>query len=327
MRDILNDYKIFNIDPTKLRSKEFYKNMLEYRTKSFEQFSDTIKQASDFICPLCSQTEKNEYLSLDDYILYECAHCSLVSANVDFSKLGNTEVYDDEAYIKDTTREILDTYDYRKKTFAPERLEYILEKTDLSKDVVSLLDVGCGPGYFLSYLKDMDIKNRGLELASFLVNICKEKGLDVDESNLEDEPNGAYNIITMFDVLEHLTDPKDLFGHLNDKLSPGGYLLAYTPNIHSFGTHLMKENQNLLYPFQHLCFFDEKSLEFLGKETGFTVHSIDYYGLDVMDYFAYKTYTYEFNYLERLKGDIGLFQAILDKQKISNHMRVIFKKA
>ena len=42
MRNIFGNYKIFNIDPAKLRSKEFFKNMLEYRESVFKQFKHTM---------------------------------------------------------------------------------------------------------------------------------------------------------------------------------------------------------------------------------------------------------------------------------------------
>lgn len=325
MRSILKNYKIFNIDPTKSRSKDFYKNMLEYRDHTMKQYLSAIKSGG-FKCLLCGKHKVNKFLDYGDYKLFDCLNCGLVSPNIDLAKLKSLEIYDDPAYIKDTTREILDTYDYRKKQYAPERLSYILEKMKLSPGKIKLLDLGCGPGYFLSYLKDKGIKYKGLELADFLVKICKQKNLNVEGSDLKDEKPQSYNVITMFDVLEHLTNPASLFKSLNNKLTKGGYVLAYTPNIHSLAYAIMAEKQNTLYPFQHLAFFDGKSLDYLAKKTGFKVFSVDYYGLDAVDYFCMKAYDDKYNYLEKLKDFIPIIQAIIDKQKLSNHMRVIFKK-
>lgn len=326
MRNILQGYKIFHIDPKQSRSKNFYKNVLEYRNHVMKKFGYTIKKPSQFICPLCYAKKGKEFLSYGRYRLIDCSKCGLVTPNVDFSKLGNQDVYDDAAYVKDTRREVLDTYDYRKKTLAPERFNYILEKTKIPKNKIKLLDVGCGPGYLLSYLKDNHVKYKGLELADFLVKICKEKNLNVEKADLKNEPDKYYNIITLFDVLEHLTDPVSLFWTLNKKLNSKGFVLAYTPNIHSLSFLLMGEKQNNLYPFQHICFFDEKSLDYLAKKTGFKIYSIDYYGLDMMDYFCLKTYEDKFDYLTKLKDFIPLTQAVIDKQNISNHQRIIFKK-
>lgn len=326
MRNILEGYKIFNIDPKKSRSKDFYKNVLEYRNHMMKKFRREIKALDQFVCPLCNSKKGDDFLAYKNYHLVDCSKCGLVSPNVDFSKLDNQDVYDDPAYIKDTTREVLDTYDYRKKTLAPERFNYILEKTKIQKNKIKLLDVGCGPGYLLSYLKDKGIKYKGLELADFLVKICKQKKLNVEKADLSNEPDHNYNVITLFDVLEHLSEPASLFKILNKKLTRNGFVLAYTPNIHSLSFLLMKEKQNNLYPFQHICFFDKQSLDYLAKKTGFKVHSIDYYGLDMMDYFCLKTYEDRFDYLAKLKEFIPLMQSVIDKQNISNHIRVIFQK-
>lgn len=327
MRDIFKNHKIFDIDAKKLRSKDFFKNKLEYREKIMEKYKDLIKSPSEFKCLLCGSLKGSLYLKYKDYPLIECEKCQLVSPNIKLESLGGLEVYDDESYIKYRKQETLRTYDYRKKTYATERLSYILEKIkNISEKDMKLLDVGCGPGYFISYLKDRGIESKGLELSDFLVELCKEMGLNVEKADLENEKDNHYNVITLFDVLEHLTDPVSLFKTMNDKLVSGGYVLAFNPNIHSLAFYLQGGLQNTLLPFQHLCFFDETSLKYLAKKTGFRIYSIDYYGLDVMDYFYMKQYQDGVDYHDKLKEFIPVVQAIVDKQGLSNHMRIIFQK-
>ncbi len=326
MRTIFEGYRLFNIDAKKSRSKDFYKNMLEYRAHVMKKFSSAIKKPSQFVCLLCGSKKGTEFLSLGNYKLYECPRCALVSPNIDFSRAGGHEMYDDPKNIKDTTREIVATYQYRKGVHAPERLAYLMEKTGLKKKDITLLDVGCGPGYFLSYLKDKKVKNKGLELTEFLVAICRKHGLNVTGTELSKEKSGTYNALTLFDVLEHLTDPVAFFKDANRALKKGGYLMAYSPNIHSLAFALMGERQNTLYPYQHTAFFDRQSLEYLAEKSGFVLHSLEFYGLDVMDYLCMKQYDDRHDYLEKLRDAIPLLQAVIDKQGISNHLRVIFKK-
>jgi len=324
---MLKGYKIFNIDSKQSRPKDFWKNVLVYKDHMMNKFASSIKTRNKFVCPLCGSQKGDNFLSYNKYQLIDCSKCGLVSPNVDFTKLGNHGVYDDEVYKRDVRINVLNTYDYRKKTLAPERLNYILEKTKISKNRIKLLDVGCGPGYLLSYLKDNGVKYKGLELSDFLVKICKNRGLNVESADLKNEKDGSYNIITLYDVLEHLTDPITLFKTINKKLIKNGFVIAHTPNIHSLSFLLMGKDQNNLYPFQHICFFDQRSLDYLAKKTGFKVHSVDYYGLDVMDYFCMKNYEDRFDYSSRLKDFIPLMQAIIDKQNISNHMRIVFQKS
>lgn len=326
MRDILAGYKIFNIDPKKLRSKDFFKNVLEYRNFVMEKFPNTAKQPDEFRCLLCGSANGKEFLKYKEYPLFECLNCGMVSPNVDLSKVDEKLVYDSETALADVKNDVINNYDYRKATYAPERLNYILEKTGLKKEEVKLLDVGCGPGYLLEHLKENSVNYKGLELADFLVEICKGRGLNVEKSDLANEPDAAYNVITLFDVLEHLREPVEMFETLNKKLETGGYVLAYTPNIHSIAFRLMGGLQNNVYPYIHLCFFDPRSLNYLAEKTGFRVQSIDYYGLDIMDYLSYKNFEDDYDYLGKLHEFIPIMQAIIDKEKISNHQRIIFKK-
>lgn len=326
MRDILKGYKIFHLDPAQMRSKNFYKNLLEMQMHLMAKYRHVIKQPHQFVCPLCQKSRGSVFLEYRGYPLFECSACSLVSPNIDFNKIREDEIYDSAAYERDVKREILDTYEYRKKTLAPERVHYILEKTGLTAARLKLLDVGCGPGYFLSYLTDQGIANKGIELTPYLVDICRQKGLTVTRTDVGDEPNEEYNVITLFDVLEHVSNPLPFFRTLSEKLGDGGYVLAYTPHIHSLAYALMGGKQNTLAPYQHVCFYNERSLQYLAAHTNFRVHSIDYYGLDIMDYFCYKLTEDKVNYLEKLKEFIPVMQAIVDKQGLSNHMRVLFKK-
>jgi len=327
MENILKDYKLFNLDPSKLRHKDFYRNMLAYRSSVMKKFPDAVKKINDFKCLLCHKKRGRDYMIYKNYLLIECLNCGLVLPNIDLDKIDEKKIYDASDYVQDIDKEVISTFSYRKRTYAPERYSYIKEKIDDIPDRnMRLLDLGCGPGYFISYLKDKKIYYKGLELADFLVKFCKKRKLNVEKAYLEDERNGDYNIITLFDVLEHLRDPEETFLTLNKKLSHGGYVLAYTPNIHSIAYLLMGPLQNTLLPFQHYCFFNEKSLNYLAKKTGFNLYSLEFYGLDVMDYFYMKSDSDKINYHKKLINFIPVMQALIDKLKISNHMRVIFKK-
>lgn len=140
------------------------------------------------------------------------------------------------------------------------------------------------------------------------------------------EKDNNYSLITLFDVLEHLKDPIKYFKVINSKLKKNSYCVCYTPNIHSLGYALMGSDQNTLLPFEHLCFFDEKSFKYLAKKTGFEVSSIDTYGLDITDYFLLKEHKDKINYSSNLSDFISLTQSIIDKSRLSNHFRVTFKK-
>jgi len=130
----------------------------------------------------------------------------------------------------------------------------------------------------------------------------------------------------MFDVIEHLTHPVETFNQINDKLKDKGYCIAYTPNLYSVGYELMRDKQNTLLPFEHLCFYSKESIKYLADKTGFEVVNIQTYGLDILDYFMLKEFEHKQDYVEKFDDLITLIQGVIDSQGIANHFRIVFRK-
>jgi len=326
MNDLFKNLKLFDIDPALLRSKFFYKNLLKERESYWEEREVLLKNDSQAECILCGSIDNELDLEYKKYKLFKCGNCGAVFPNILIDESYNKLVYDNNIYEENIKREVLDSYEYRKEKFGKERLEYIKEKCKFNLKNDTLLDLGCGPGYFLKHLTELNVECRGLELTQYLVDICKDQNLNVDATLLENEKDDSYSVITMFDVLEHLTRPIDFFKVANKKLHTGGRILAYTPNINSFSFYFQKGGQNLLLPYEHVVFYDKKSLDYLASKSGFKVESVEFYGLDLIDYLSMKEYEDGVLYNENLKEVIPYLQALIDKEGISNHMRIIFKK-
>lgn len=101
-----------------------------------------------------------------------------------------------------------------------------------------LLDIGCGPGYFLAALDKNKWEKFGLDGSNFAVeharNLLGPDGTiylgDLREVALTNE---KYDVATMFDVIGHLADPKTYLQVTNQILKPAGWLLIQLPNFHS----------------------------------------------------------------------------------------------
>ena len=88
---------------------------------------------------------------------------------------------------------------------------------------------------------------------------------------------------------------------------------------------MMGSDQNTMLPFEHVCFFNQKSLKYLTNKTNFKIHSIETYGFDVMDYFLYREFKDKKNYMNKVQGFTNLIQSILDRNNLSNHFRITLK--
>lgn len=316
-----------NVNAHSLRGTNFFKGVLEYREKIWPLHQHRIKKPGEFRCVLCGKSKKDLYLTWKKkYELYQCQNCSAVSANITMPPTLLDDTYNTNIYFQKFKREILKHYEYRKQTQGQERYRYIVDRLKLNPKKIRVLDVGCGGGVFLSALKDRGVEAKGLEINPAQVRFCKSIGLDVSGTPLGEEEDRSYDVVTMFDVLEHLSDPIGTIRLAQKKLKPGGYLIAYTPNIHSLAYRLMGEKQNTLLPFEHFCFFNHKSFKYLARRSGFVPYTIEVKGFDVMDYLLMKEYEDGYPYTEKLEEFVNLVQTCVDHMEMGNHFRITFKR-
>jgi SAM-dependent methyltransferase len=95
-----------------------------------------------------------------------------------------------------------------------------------------LLDIGCSTGLFLELARDAGFDAVGIEYSPDSARIAQGKGLDVAVGALTADryADGSFDIITLWDVIEHLPDPQATVALAARMLKPGGLLVAKTPN-------------------------------------------------------------------------------------------------
>jgi len=321
------DIKATNIDPYKLRKKNFFKGIFQDRKKNLRKLKLLISNKK-IKCPICNNVKIDQnFLKIDkNYKLKKCFNCHLIFPNTKFNSDKDyvKKVY--THYSEQNHRKILyGTQKYRKSTFIEERYNYCINRIFKNKKI-NVLEDGCRKGLFLSKLKKKKIKCKGLEVDPYQIQIAQNNGLNVTDADIKDEKNNEYNLCVMFDVLEHLIDPVNQMKIINKKIKKGGYVICYSPNIYSIAFELMKKDQNQVYPFEHLFFFAKKTLEILAKKTNFKIISYETFGLDLVDFFLYKEFIDKKNYISKFKDFINLIQPIIDKNNLSNHFRLTLKK-
>lgn len=136
-----------------------------------------------------------------------------------------------------------------------------------------LLDIGCSAGLFLNVAKSRGWTVKGVE-ASYqdAVFARREFNLDVINSDIEKVNFGGevFDVITMWDVLEHLQDPGLAISRIHSILDTNGLWVISTPNINSVFARIMRERwYNIIR--MHLCYFNEKSLALFLKKYGFRI--------------------------------------------------------
>ena len=145
-----------------------------------------------------------------------------------------------------------------------------------------LLDIGCGTGVFLEAVREHPGYNpEGLEPTGQFVTICQGKRLSVSPGTIESAiySDDLFDIITMWDVLEHLPNPLGTLLEVTRILKPGGIILIKVPNIRSLNLKcarwfLVLRGRKVIireHPLRHLFFYSTRTLGKMVSTAGLEV--------------------------------------------------------
>ncbi|MBV9154763.1 MAG: class I SAM-dependent methyltransferase [Acidobacteriaceae bacterium] len=153
-----------------------------------------------------------------------------------------------------------------------------------------LLEIGCGTGDFL-----VEARSRGFEVAG--IEYSREAA-EVANANLQADAvrsgsidsvklsTNAYDVIAMFDVIEHLRNPAFSLKCLNAALKPGGTAVVVTPCLDAWSRRLLGRFW-MEYKTEHLTYFSRKSLALLFESSGFDmIRFVPNYKILSLDYIA-----------------------------------------
>ena len=136
----------------------------------------------------------------------------------------------------------------------------------------TLLEIGCGEGYFLEKIQSLGIKSIGVDINQDAIRECRQKGLHVDARSIA-QIDESYDMVVLFEVLEHMEDLGELFNILSKKIvKKGGYLVVAVPNPEGYLSNF--ENNLLDMPPHHNSIWRLSCFRKLDKLFGFSV--IDY---------------------------------------------------
>jgi SAM-dependent methyltransferase len=136
----------------------------------------------------------------------------------------------------------------------------------------AVLDVGCGNGAFLSFVRALGWHPFGVEADLSAANVATEAGINVlarTLTELDGKYDNFFDAITLSHVIEHLHQPNQDILRCFSLLKPGGYLWIETPNIDSYGFKLFGRYWRGLEAPRHLVLFNEGSLGALLRRAGF----------------------------------------------------------
>lgn len=154
--------------------------------------------------------------------------------------------------------------------------ESFLKKIDYVEGM-KLLDVGAGSGFFCDIAQKSGFEAYAVELSREGSEACKNKlgETKVFEGKFENykPPSLSFDVVTMIDFIEHVSNPVETLSKANDILKPDGQLIIITPQMNSLLTLVLRKKWPH-YLVEHLFYFSRKGVCKIVSVAGFQVISI-----------------------------------------------------
>lgn len=234
-------------------------------------------------CPWCNSENTEQFLQLKDYFLtqedfeiYKCKECELMFTFPFPTPSEIGKYYDTENYLSHN--------EYKKGLFAKAysivkkfNMKYKYEKACNGIRRGKILDIGCGVGDFLAKAKDEGWKIKGIELDLDARNQAEKKlkTIILPPERISELEDNYYDVVTMWHVLEHVSDLKEEISQLERLVKPGGRLVIAVPNHQSYDAKHYKDKWGAYEVPRHLYHFSQDAIANIFKDSQFKLEKIE----------------------------------------------------
>lgn len=229
------------------------------------------KILKDIRCCVCNNRDIEKFslkYQKNNFVVVECDNCSFIFIPQYFSKKISYKDYKGEEVLE----QVRMGNNWLKMQRHLLRFKFI-KKYQPEGD---LFDLGTGWGHFLSTGRQLGYKVHGIEVSEmpykYASNELKLPVEHVNFFNMEIKKH-AYDLITMWDVLEHIPDADEVIRRSNLMLKDNGYVILQVPEIDSTIAKLFKEKWNMIGT-GHANYFSKKTIKKLFEDHGFQIEKI-----------------------------------------------------
>lgn len=223
------------------------------------------------VCPISSSHEKLKYLfDKNNTSIYRCKNCGLYVANIEWDQAQ----YEEDSYYTMTygsVNKILEEWGFR--------WNYILTKLAIFvPPPATIVDVGAGNGSFVFLSEKAGYKAEGLELSQKQIDFAKSHlNVHLQKEFLDSFSKYNYDIVTAFNVIEHVPAPKQFLYSLREHARRSGFVCITTPNTSSFKRLFWGARRwEMIDPPHHLNLFTRKALFEIIEDCGLKIVCYEY---------------------------------------------------
>ena len=282
-------------------------------------------------CPLSEKkTVLKNYINVKDhsntqeeFTIVSCETNNFLFTNPRPKESDISKYYDFEDYISHTNKQS----DFISKLYQIVRSYSIKIKYKLISKLISskkILDVGCGTGEFLSYMKKKGFDTYGIEVAKKARKLSRKNHKLLVKDSLSKLNENNFDVITMWHVLEHVYDLDGYMKKIKYLLNDKGIVLIAVPNHKCFDQEYYGKYWAGWDVPLHLWHFDKESMRKLSKKYGFEITSIHPLYFDSF-YVSLLSSKYKYKSSRPVQSFlIGLYSNLIAKLKTGEYSSLIY---
>jgi 2-polyprenyl-3-methyl-5-hydroxy-6-metoxy-1,4-benzoquinol methylase len=223
-------------------------------------------------CPICDSSLKDHALIVKDYMvsgesfaITRCRNCSFLYTNPRPSSAQLGKYYDSEQYLSHQSKQKTlfgRMYEWARNRALHQKLKWI----EFNAKKGSLLDYGCGAGYFLKYAERNGWESTGIEPNEKAKSLASKDFNGNLYSGIDQLPKQKFDAITLFHVLEHVPNLNETLEGLRKRLHKDGTLFIALPNHESNDAKKYKEFWAAWDVPRHLYHFNPYTAALLFKK-------------------------------------------------------------
>ena len=251
-------------------------DLLEIRANLYKEDLHILNKSKkvEIDCPACNSTKYDNFLTIFDYDFVKCSNCRTI-----FIQKRPTENSLEDFHINSKSGEFWEEI-YKKteivrkeKIFKPriKMVNEILKEYGVA-DCDTMLEVGCGYGWFLELANESKLANNIIAVEpspKFCKAMKKIPGIEIVQKTFENFPsNISADLIVNFELLSQLFNPRSFLQSCYDRLTSNGVLIFSTTNGLALDVQILKEKHDLIAP-HILNLFNPDSITILLKSIGF----------------------------------------------------------
>lgn len=222
-------------------------------------------------CYLCS-SPLTPFLKKQEYMIFRCPSCGLAMTEFKENYEDFLHIQYDKGYFSGNPARSA-YHNYREdRILISKNMEKFLSKILRYKSSGRLLDVGCAMGYFVEMALHKGFDAFGFDPSDYAITEAKKKmngRVTLGSIQTVMYAYSSFDVISMFDVFEHLADPKSDLKKLRSLLTKNGIVVIATGDANSLMARILLRRWTFYNPPQHLFFYTRPTLSRLLQEEGF----------------------------------------------------------